>query len=60
MTVFLVLSVALASAGEWDEFWIDSGLVPDRLDAPPEGRAFVRYPSGVNVFPNDDVRGNSK
>ncbi len=58
MTVFLVLSVALASAGEWDEFWIDSGLVPDRLDAPSEGRAFVRYPSGVNVFPNDDVRGN--
>ncbi len=54
-TDFFARSLRSQDDGEWNAIWEETGTVPEKVPQLPEGRAYVRYPSGVTVRPNDTL-----
>jgi len=40
---------------DWNDIWLRSGIVPEKIDSLPDGRLELYYPSGINIRPNDSV-----
>ena len=45
----------LRNGADWSSIWERTGTAPGVLDRAPERPLFVRFPSGIQVRPNDTI-----